>query len=225
MGGKLIEADQLKNVDQITDKSVNNKLHRSFKYYFIPISTPADGNCMWHMISRSLCGDVSLTCFLKNFTSITLLILKSQFFDIIYQNLKSNNIELSHNELIGKTNIKFDELVYSSKTKGQWGNEYHLLALSTFLSTKIYIFNFFDKNFSDEEFMNDFKEDNRNNNTGLHLKYTPIKNCAFTSSVKQCVIYGHYNSGDNNQHYLSLILREKNDIFEPKTNLFQEFCI
>jgi hypothetical protein len=80
---------------------------------------------------------------------------------------------------------------------------------------KKYIFNFFDKNLTDEEFMNDFKRDNRNNNTGLHLKYTPIKICAFPSSVKQCVIYGHYNSGYNNQHYSSLILRDKNEIFEP----------
>jgi hypothetical protein len=42
MGGILIEADHLKNKDQITDKSVYNKLHRTFKFYFIPINTPAD---------------------------------------------------------------------------------------------------------------------------------------------------------------------------------------
>jgi hypothetical protein len=97
MGRILIEADHVKNKDQITDKSVNNKLHSTFNIFFH--INKHSSRCMWHMISRSLCGDVSLTCFLKNFTSITLLILRSQFFDIIYQNLKSNNIELSHNEI------------------------------------------------------------------------------------------------------------------------------
>ena len=65
MGGKLIEAGQLENIYQYTADTVNSKLHCCFKYYFIPIKTPSDGNCLWHMISRSLCGDVSLTSFLK----------------------------------------------------------------------------------------------------------------------------------------------------------------
>ncbi len=78
------------------DKNINDKLHPVFFNYFIPFSTPGDGNCLWHMISKLLCGNISMTSFLKNFTALTILIRKCQFIDIIFDHLKSNNANLSN---------------------------------------------------------------------------------------------------------------------------------
>ena len=58
--------------------------------------------------------------------------------------------------------------------------EYHLLANATFLSTRIFIYNFYEAFIlSDQEFLESFKQDGHNK-SGVHLKNTPLKNSAFS---------------------------------------------
>ncbi len=48
-----------------TDYKTVATLHPAFLKYFTPFKTPADGNCLWHMISICLCGNISLSNILR----------------------------------------------------------------------------------------------------------------------------------------------------------------
>ena len=47
------------------DRIVSETLHLAFLKHYSPFTTPSDGNCLWHMISISLCGNISLTNILR----------------------------------------------------------------------------------------------------------------------------------------------------------------
>ena len=124
------------------DMMVKSKLNPIFLEYFVPILTPSDGNCLWHMVSKSICGNISLTKTLKYMTVVAMMMLKETFINIIMHDLQINNSvnrAIIENIAVATLNKK----LYAAKTDGEWGDEYHLLALSTVLSMKIFIFNFF----------------------------------------------------------------------------------
>ena len=201
------------------DKEVFFSLPKCFRTTFILRITPGDGNCLWHMISISLCGNCSLTALLKNMTTVTIIILRDVFCKIIYQVLKFNNHRATDLELNKRTQEKYQEIIATAKAPNKWGNEYHLLALSTCLSINIYIYNFFESKVIENE-----ANKTMNNLSGFHLIYESIKNKTFLESKKE-TIYGHYNP--KAMHYTSLITKANDEVsnyLKPSINLFKDFC-
>jgi hypothetical protein len=201
------------------DSSIIENLHPFFAEHYMPLKTPSDGNCLWHMVSRSLCGNLSLTRTLKNLTVVTLLMLKDTFLKILKNELKSmSKTELELQEL---TLRKYRKMIVVAKTDYEWGDEYHLLAISTFLSMDIYIFSYFEKALSKDQLINSFND--KFNKSGLHLIYEPIKNTVFDNLNNKKIIYGFFDPLKS--HYTSLI-PQTNDInnFVPTTNLFKKYC-
>ena len=204
-----------------TDKYLMKILPSYFTEIFSPLSTPADGNCLWHMVSRSLCGSCSLTNILKDMTVVTFVMLQKRFLEIMLADIKANNKDANEVDLNTKANKRFQKSIQKAKTLGEWGDEYHLLAISTFLGTKICIFNFYNSNFSKHELLCSFA-DSKHNKTGFHIIYTPIKITMFNSFKNNLTIYGYYDA--QKQHYTSLIPQTtSNNIFTPKINLFKDF--
>lgn len=200
--------------DKLKDSSVQNQLPVSLQKSLIPITTPSDGNCLWHMVSRSICGNCSLTTLLKDMTTITLLMLKETFVKIIFKELRYNDAKSPENLLLERAYNDFQNFVQISKRNYQWGHEYHLLAIATFLSMKIYIYSFWSTE-------NDSVS--TNTNSGLHLEYSPVKDTMFASyRHKDLIIYGHYDAIA--KHYTSLIPNKEKIEIIPNTNLFKEFC-
>ena len=132
-------------------------LPNCFIEYFLPIQTPGDGNCMWHMVSRSLCGNCSLTNLLKDMTVITFFMLEQKFIEIMTIDIRANNKDANEIQLREQATQRFHRAVQVAKTPGEWGDEYHLLALTTFLATKISIYNFYHPNFSKNELLSSFR--------------------------------------------------------------------
>ena len=202
------------------DKYLLTILPSCFAECYWPIKTPSEGNCMWHMISRSLCGNCSLTSLLKDMTVITLLVLEQKFIEIMISDIKSNNKDANEMELKIRATQRFQRIVQIAKTPDEWGDEYHLLAISTFLAMKISIYNFFNSNFSKNELLSCFR-DVETNKSGFHLIYTPLQSTIFSSFKKNYMIYGYYDP--KNKHYTSLIPQKGENMFIPKVNLFAEF--
>ena len=63
---KVIESTfKLRVKNEKSDQIVCKTLHQAFLKHYTPFTTPKDGNCLWHMISISLCGNISLTNILR----------------------------------------------------------------------------------------------------------------------------------------------------------------
>ena len=118
---------------------------------------------------------------------------------------------------------KFNKIIYEAKTNHIWCNEYHLLAISTFLNTDIYIYSSFYNRItgslyhnarSTEELLTIFNNKQR---TGSHLIYTPITNSNITTR-KENPIYGYFSS--MRKHYTSIIpISTKSPLFKPSNNI------
>jgi hypothetical protein len=57
---------------------------------------------------------------------------KTEFLSIIQRDINANNNDV---EIINK----FNSILYEAKTDKFWCNEYHLLAISTFLNSDLYM--------------------------------------------------------------------------------------
>ena len=210
-----------KKIDDCSiDKYVISVLPSCFTRYFLPIQTPADGNCLWHMVSRCLCGNCGLTNILKDMTVITLFMLEQTFIEIMRLDIKTNNSKASDIELNSQAIQRFQRTVQIAKMPDQWGDEYHLLAISTFLATKICIYNFYNANFSENQ-LHSFFDETKTNESGFHLIYTPLKATMFSSFKNDLKVFGYYDPII--KHYTSLIPQMEQSIFIPKINLFKEF--
>ena len=114
----------------------------------------------------------------------------------------------------------YSDLIFSAKRVFEWGNEYHLLAITTFLKLDIYIYTYFDKqldqNFTPQALSEVFKN---KQSTGMHFTYEPLDS-EFESSVEnKKVIYGHFDL--KRSHYTALIPKEHERFeFKPRYNIF-----
>ena len=107
-----------------------------------------------------------------------------------------------------------------AKIDKKWGNEYHLLALCSFLNKKLYMYGnctkdnkfVFHRDITENELLIKFDQ------IGQHLFYLPIENQIFKRHTEMSNIYGHFKGN----HYVSLIPNSKKSvIYETKNNLFQ----
>ena len=65
------------------DKNASKHFYTSFLKSYQPQVTSGDGNCLWNMVSISLCGNESLQHLLRKLTTFALIILKDSFNNII----------------------------------------------------------------------------------------------------------------------------------------------
>ena len=197
------------------DYYTESELHPIFLKFYRPFRTTANGNCLYNMISISLIGNESLTHVLKGLTVFTLILLKNEVINVIKKDIRYNKDENS-------INIKYNSLIYDAKTNRIWGGEYHLLIISTFLSTNILIYGsnnnkefFFNNITSVHELKRLFDDGIR---TGAHLIYKPINNTYFKENVNNKSIFGHFCI--KKHHYTSLVpINVKYELFIPK-NIF-----
>ena len=206
---------KLLNKDEI-DKDTFNELHPIMRYYYSPCFTKPDGNCMFHMISISLIGNDSLSELLRSLCIYTMMKYKNEFLKLLEfeENLQNNNN-------IDSIIKKYNQLLYEANTNKRWCNEYHLLAISTFLNSDIYIYSaFYNRNGQlnqpankPEQLLAIFNDGTR---TGAHLLYKPISNSSITPRNSK-PIFGFFSSP--RQHYISIIPHSQESlIFKPKNS-------
>ena len=174
-----------------------------------------DGNCLWNMTSISLCGSQILQPLLRKLTVFTIIIFKTTFENILrteYDDYNKNPTALQ---------LKLEDILIRAKTDTKWGNEYHLLALSTLLNKNVYIYSEFLKKgkFIIRKSTNEQNLKAEFNRIGLNLIYEPIDNTILRrSNSKISNIFGYYR----NNHYVSLIPKSLDAyIFPIKNNFFK----
>jgi hypothetical protein len=91
------------------------------------------------MISIDICGNDSLMISLRFLRVIGILLFKKDLFKLM--ETRYRNIDQS----INKAKINYLEILRVAMHNYQFGNEYHILILSTVLSRNIYIYNYFTK--------------------------------------------------------------------------------
>jgi hypothetical protein len=114
----------------------------------------------------------------------------------------------------------YSDLIFSAKRVFEWGNEYNLLAVATFLKLEIYVYTYFDKQLDQDLTPQALSEVFKNKqSTGMHFTYEPLDS-EFESSVEnKKVIYGHFDL--KRSHYTALIPKEHERFeFKPRYNIF-----
>jgi hypothetical protein len=144
------------NLSSEIDTIEKQSIHPSFLDNYLLFSTPRDGKCLWHSISICLTGGIQLTTFLRFATLFTMLFFKENFIDLIKKKDFPNDYNSAYK--------KYCNLLYIARKNKEWGNSYHLLAISTFLNCNIYCYSNY-----------------RNLLEGQHLKYCPIINNFFNN--------------------------------------------
>jgi hypothetical protein len=206
---------KIDNIDRTTAKH----LYTSFMNLYQPHVTSSDGNCLWNMISISLCGTEELQSILRKLTFLTILKMKTWFYDLIKADFEKSGVKNV------SVDLKLEDILQRAKTDGKWGNEFHLQAISTFLNKKIYIYSSFTesgkfkyrKTLNEEELKSKFSE------IGLNLVYEPIKNTFFSVDNEQnSTIYCSSLFGySRKKHYVSLIpVDSEIHVFPIRNNLF-----
>jgi hypothetical protein len=102
----------------------------------------------------------------------------------------------------------------------EWGIEYHLLAVATFLKSEIYVYTYFDKqldqNLTPQALSEVFKN---KQSTGMHFTYEPLDSEFESSVVNKKVIYGHFDL--KRSQYTALIPKEHERFeFKPRYIIF-----
>ena len=206
------------NSNQIC-KNIKSELYPSFAAILIPFRTAKDGNCLWSMISIGLIGNQTLARFLRLLTVLCMLLMRENFIKLIKEQYESTETTNALN--LAKTDFK--KHLHVALNNGQWGNEYHLIALATALGKQFYIYSYFKKNnnfglnksIDIEALDNNFKTLG-DSKIGHHLRYQPLLNNIFPCYDGK-ILYGFY--GGN--HYTALVPIKKLEpaLFRP-TNSF-----
>jgi hypothetical protein len=172
------------------------------------------------MISIDICGNESLMKSLRFLIVIGILLFKKDLFKLMETRFR--NIDQS----IDKAKFNYLEILRVAMNNYQFGNEYHLLILSTVLSRNIYIYNYFTKkgklilnnNISAlelEDYFNDSKD--KSSEIGHHLRYEPIENNIFCEKniYQNNNLHGFFSASW--KHYISLIPTNNSTItYKPK---------
>jgi hypothetical protein len=206
------------------DQKTHRQLYTSFSEIYQPHITSSYGNCLWNMISISLCGNESLTILLRKLTFFTMLFLKNDFLEVLRKevvHLKSdaNNNIIYHINTEKEIRLKLQDILLTARADTKWGNEYHLLALSTFLNKNICVYSGFLLRDGNLQHVKDIPKDFLSQNfdkIGHNLIYKPIENNLFKCSSQQ-ELFGFFRG---NNHYVALIPISNEILFLPKKNLF-----
>ena len=189
--------------------------------YYLPHITKPNGNCLFNMISISLIGNDSFSQLLRALTVYTIIYHKNDFIEIIKKDILFTNLTEEN------VNKKFNEILYEARTNKIWCNEYHLLAISTFLNCEIYIYSTFYNNITGALFQNASNAEELENifiykiRTGAHLIYKPLPTTIVNKNNIN-PIYGFFSS--SRKHYVSVISHsENNPEFKPTNCILNWF--
>lgn len=100
-----------------TDNAVKQQCHSTFLENYVPVKTPAFGDCLWQMISICLCQQPVCTTAMRLLTVYTMM----KYKDVFLQLLRTDNAQSNSDNL-----EQFKELILDARTCRHWGNEYHL---------------------------------------------------------------------------------------------------
>jgi hypothetical protein len=126
--------------DNLVEKITLSELHPIIRQHYLPQITKRNGNCLFNMISISLIRNESLANVLRALTVYTIIKNKNEYLGNLRRELSASsmiNIDINIDE---KVNRKYNSILLEAKTDKTWCNEYHLLAISTFLNSDVYIY-------------------------------------------------------------------------------------
>jgi hypothetical protein len=168
------------------------------------------------MISNCLIGNESLTKLLRALTIFKIVKYKIEYLHFI-------EIETSidtNQDILHSITKKYISILSEAKTNKFWCNEYHLLAIATFLNTDIFIYSSFYYTQSGEiyqiannaiELQQTFDQNKR---TGAHLIDRPISNSSI-SDKNDYSIFGYFSF--QRKHYNLIIPHSCNSpLFKSK---------
>ena len=113
-------------------RSVAAQCHPLMLQTFTPVTTTADGNCMYHALSRVVCGSEQLSVVFR---------LLAAYAVVKYRHVMINALHdafplQTHDENERKCNT----LLVSALTIGDWGSDFHLFLLSLLLDRPIFLY-------------------------------------------------------------------------------------
>jgi hypothetical protein len=209
--GYMFDSSDLNRISTI----IQHELYPNFAAVLIPYETRGNGDCLWNMISLGLVGTDKLARFLRLLTAFCMLLMKENFIRLIkeqYESTKTDNA-------LALATINFQEYLRIALDNEQWGNSYHLIALSTALGKHLYIYSFFksnnkfllNKTIGIKALDKHFKGFG-DSKIGHHLRYEPLLNRTFPK-LNDNILYGFYDG----RHYTALIPKKKIkiEIFRP----------
>lgn len=206
------------------DKTITPHLYPSFSSQYQPRVTTGDGSCLWNMISLGICGSEILMKYLRLLTVVGLLLFKKDFYKLLENRFK--NLDQSFPE--NQAKLKFEGILRIAMDTYEFGNEYHLLVLSTVLSRNIYVYSYFTRKgelmlpkcTSDIELLKHFDDRTcKSSLVGQHLRYEPLNNRIFNKNLNFQNLYGFFAASW--KHYAALIPKTNvNIVYTPQLNLF-----
>ena len=197
----------------VVDLHVQGELHPAVLEHYCPVTTTGDGNCLWNAVSLCLFNSEVHRLTLRLLT-VDCMWNKQNFF--LY--LIGMDTIMEEGTLLQR----FHKHLRIARNDKEWGNEFHILALSIVLQRDIYVYSSFRVNgniclpsATSERLCEAFAT---HEHVGGHLLYTsPVQ--FKTQKYRQEPICLHFDM--RRTHYSAILKKNKNaTIFRPNTNLF-----
>lgn len=112
--------------------SIANECHPLMLQTYKPVLTMGDGDCMYHALSRGVCGSEQLTRIFRLVTAYSV----AKYRDVLIQSLQDIYPLLPCDDHVRKTNT----LIVHALQTGRWGSDYHLFLLSLPLDRPIFTY-------------------------------------------------------------------------------------
>ncbi|CAF0920372.1 unnamed protein product [Brachionus calyciflorus] len=198
--------------DIIVERNIMALLHPEFTKNYIPIKTPPDGNCLFHMISIRLFGHCKNSTLIRYITVFFLYVIEITVKEMIKKEIKLNTPNIIDRDLDTQSNFQYRKLLFNARKSGNWCNEYHLWAISSCLSITIYIYSKMRENILRLDNLEFLKKIRTNISDVCHaIKYIPKTN------QSKFYICGFFNE----HHYSALLpLDQIHTEFIPKNDFY-----
>ena len=112
--------------------SIANKCHPLMLQTYNPVLTTGDGDCMYHALSRVVCGSEQLSKLFRLLTAYSVV----KYRDVMIRALQDAFPLQTHEENVRKSNT----LIVEALRVGSWGSDFHLFPLSFLLNRPIFTY-------------------------------------------------------------------------------------
>ena len=113
-----------------TAVSIVNQCHPLMMQTYKPVLTTGDGDCMYHALSRVVCGSEQLSRIFRLLTAYAVV----KYRDVLIQSLQHAFPSDSLDTHVHKANT----LIVHALHIGTWGSDFHLFSLSLLLDRPIF---------------------------------------------------------------------------------------
>ena len=113
-------------------RSVADLCHPLMLETFTPVATTADGNCMYHALSRVVCGTEQLSILFRLLTAYAAV----KYTGVMMGALRDAFPWQTHDENVHKCNT----LIVSALQIGSWGSDFQLFLLSFLLDRPVFVY-------------------------------------------------------------------------------------